>query len=274
MPNTDFTENVQMTAPIKVLRRFQGRIIDVIPELLKSDGGRTPLDFTGLIDRRLEDTADAEVLRNDYVTTSSPFFVREDGSVLLVPYSNPVAKGLVDGLNPQSELQGYSLIVSPETIEEIEAEGDGMIISANNAQALRNNPYDKPKLREEVFEFQAGSQEQATKYGNLVDKVTSTSIKGNRGLWLPSNKGMRLFWVYSVGYYYSSADRSYYLGNINARPVGVSNGVASAEGASARSVDDLVRDVPEANVKAVLGKVFSPEYANELLQKITAYKAE
>lgn len=263
-----FTENVRINSPVKVLRAVEGILTDHMPELLAD--GRTPLSFRGLMERRLGSNEDAETLRNFYVTTGSPLLVSPNRDVIVTSADNPVTKSLVEGLNPESKLNsGYSLVVD-ESVYDAAEKGERMIIPSRIASKLRSDPYIYPSFREKFFEFQAGSRELAQEYGNLVNKVTGTDIKCNRGIWLPRYKGMRLISVSPF------RDRSAVNGyNISswlyfkyARLVGVSNGVASTEGVGASSVDVLVRNALESRVRDALGEYFRQSLTDEIAVKI------
>jgi len=274
-----FQEKVKIINPseVHVLQVFDGKPNYSMPEIIAS--GRKPLDFKGFMTRRLGDTSDAQTLRDNYFTTSSPVFVDPAGSgeVVIASYkNNETARNLVNSLNPDSNIKNYSLVVSKDVYESIK-EQESMIIPGNVAEALRNDIYSKKKTRAEFWEFQAeGDKKLNEDYGSMVDKMTDKSFSKNRGLWLPNTEGMRFFWLESVGGNDSDAGGiNDFIDNLGGRLVGVSDGVASTEGVNTQNkglVNTIITGIPEVNIRGVLSEILATEYTNTLIERMNTYK--
>lgn len=235
-----FNEKIQIIKPteIPVLQTFEGRPNYELPKLLAS--GRKPLDMKGFMQRRLGESSDAQILKDNYFTTVSPLFVDPAGSgeVTIASYkNNEEARNLVNSLNPDSNIKNYSLVISKDIYESIK-EQESMIIPGDVANALRNDVYSNKKTRAQFWEFQAEGDETLSKeYGSMVDKTTGRSFAKNRGLWLPNTEGMRLFWLGSVGGGSYAGGGS--VDGDSGRLGGVSDGVASTKGANARNKQNI-----------------------------------
>src|SRR3989344_9471687 len=109
--------NLVLNDAIKVYKAFEGRIIDMMPELIRE--GRTPLSARGLMRRRLQVLSSAEAVKaswwNNYVHTGDGIAYHPDGRIKVVPDSRHLRE-----LNTESRLFTGGLVLEDGVFDSLE----------------------------------------------------------------------------------------------------------------------------------------------------------
>ena len=188
----------------RLLRSFSGRNIEQMP-LLRSgkdekgnvvDVPRTPITPQQLLYERVHGKNEdvTGLLTDKYVDTACGLFVDPMGSgaIKVGSYGIPVVYGVINQLNLMSLLEDGSLRITAEFYESIPKK-DAYFISADAANALRQNPYAELKVREGFWEYVAEWNTQLVQeYLKLVQSKVGGSMKDRMGLDLSPVQGMRL----------------------------------------------------------------------------------
>ena len=240
-------QTVNFVIPVRRFKPFEGANHNRMPELLTGkdasgmqvDVPRELISPKMLMEARLGRTgtqADQAYLRSVYVDTNVAVLPDpKSDAVKLVPKHS-----LTYGLNPKSELKDYNL---PITKDQFEA-AEGFVLQPEAANALRKDPYAVSNRRTAVWEFLAeGDTPLRTAYQEDVTKTLEMPFEKVMGVYVPSNKGMRLLSVGSV----VVSVRSYAVGDIDlgysvGRLVGVAPEAQGAQknGAVTPSLEQLI----------------------------------
>ncbi len=209
MKNESYTTKELVTIH-RVLQPFEGSNIGLMQRLLtgrengiKVDFTRLPLTTKQLAEARLGrldlgvngiiGTDDQTYLRSVYVNTST--------AVLPNPSVNDVKLdrncSLIYGLTPETKIEAGNLLITQDQYDA----STGFRLTAEQVNELRNNSYALPNVRRDFWEEQLeGDVELTEDYILDVEKRTGYNFdESAMGLWLSSNKGMRLLCVSNVG---------------------------------------------------------------------------
>lgn len=241
MSGFQFEQNARTTNFIpKRFQSYDGKIIVNMPTVLGlklNDQGiyvrkndlveRVPADMKGLVEGRVKSPSknDKEILRNNYYFALDGFAKVEEskGDHMLINSANPVFRKLALGLNPKSPVPNGLLTINDDVYQKIKEAGNIMMISKQDANTFRNDPYDLPNKREEILEFYLqGDSESKEAYLNSL----KGGIENNLDFYITSKNGAGLVWFGSVGNNYSGIDCSNDLLDDYGRLLGDRDGVA------------------------------------------------
>ena len=285
---TDFQEksNLKIVKEIEVprFRHFRGRIIDTIPLVLSGvdnkgevvDVQRAPMTPAQLLDYRVNgaNANDRDLLRNNYTDVAFAEIVDPNGSgeIKYVIYSQPLAQGLINSLNPNSDVRNGSLFVTPEQYNEIPV-ADSFVVPADVANALREDGYSNPNVRRGIWNYAVEGKEDLVD-GNLelVQQRVGGDFSNRMGVFPSRQSGLRSWYVNGLD------DRSNAYGNVdlhngNALVVGV-----APEAQNAPQNLDLSSRVANGFSREQIGRFLREEvgYTDsktiELLEKLGTYQ--
>ena len=168
---------------------------------IRTDHTRLPISPKRFMQTRLGrvETANAEKHRSFYAHTSTAVIPDPESDAVRFSPENQ----LIYRLNKNTELEGRNLPITSEQYYK----SDGFTLTPEQANALRNNPYDQPILRRHFWEESVAEGDvQLTKdYIDNVEKRTGYKFEKNAmGIFLPSTKGVRLLYVWGVDDYVRS----------------------------------------------------------------------
>ncbi|MBS3137505.1 hypothetical protein J4232_03665 [Candidatus Woesearchaeota archaeon] len=193
----------QLVISVRRFKPFEGQNKLRMQELLtginpetgeQTDVPRELITPAQLFKQRLYgESGDKAYLRANYVDTRICIVPNPDADEIKFTHGHPV----MDALNKKTELVKGAIPVSNEQYHAIT---DGLVLSASEVAAFRNNVCASPQRREEIWEFFAGGDTNLTqKYKTDVCNSLNLNFDSVMDIYVPPTKGMRLLCVGSVG---------------------------------------------------------------------------
>ncbi|MBW3020855.1 hypothetical protein KY334_06155, partial [Candidatus Woesearchaeota archaeon] len=144
------------------------------------------------------------------------------GEVLLSLYKIPLAKKIIDGLNPSSNLVEGGLELNNDVYDELRK--DSFILDSHFVNEFKHNPFLDNRKKEEILEYLVEGDVILMKdYMQHLIRQHLCSISNILSLWFPSNScGARLLRIEPISQEYCSnldlcLDLDDYKGNLMAK---------------------------------------------------------